>query len=432
MIRELINKINAKQADKRKEKEDGVSQEFAFSNQESFAKPIPSVERAIAPDIRFKQCSIELEGGFTNSYEIILQGDNNFQAKVVTSPKDLALKRRMLNNPEAICGINAGFFFFADVASHLPIDGTFNLCVGDGKIVGLPCVNRPALLVSDGKLTVREIRARGKISIGDKKIRWHGAHSKKVRDGAVLYNSACCMIEHRLNDRHKEERFLRDDVNTTPRHSEITDMIVRANTDGQLIVAEINTGGGSDFFAGNFILQMKNDLAQNIRLGDSVVVDMLDDLELSSIQSAVTIGPKVNHFANESTHQINTDKSLGSHPPFRQKRMARSIIYQDMEGDIHLRIFDGAPKTKNFQGVTPREAAELIGSNVRWAYHLDPGQSAKLAVSTEEEVQTYSNEHYLRLPKRDQVPALWTPKGSRPTTSALLFFRNKQLAKPKE
>ena len=101
--------------------------------------------------------------------------------------------------------------------------------------------------------------------------------------------------------------------------------------------------------------------------------------------------------------------------------MARSVIYKDKVGLIHLRVFDGAPRTNSFQGLAPLEVAKLIPPDaVQWAYHLDPGQSSKLATRPAEgKVESFGNNHYLRWPKNVNQTFLWNGLNGRPVASAI-------------
>ena len=197
--------------------------------------------------------------------------------------------------------------------------------------------------------------------------------------------------------------------------------VVCEERDKQLIVTETRRGGGTAVASGNFVLQGVASILQDVSLGDVVTINYRD-LDLENIKSAITIGPSVTHFEHEDDHLINHDKSLGDNPPFTNRRMARSVVYKTKE-NIVFEIFDGAPKTKLFKGVTPKEVAEILNQeclDLEWAYFLDPGQSARLAVRhPDNTIEGFGNRHYVRWPKLPNHPYVWAGEHGREVPSVV-------------
>jgi hypothetical protein len=120
------------------------------------------------------------------------------------------------------------------------------------------------------------------------------------------------------------------------------------------------------------------------------------------------------------SHGVNKDASLGSKPPFLAAcRLARTALYETVDGDVHMRLFDGRPGSENFTGLTPSEAVEIIReeSEIVWGCFLDPGQTARLNIRTDGGVQSFGNRHYLRWPRRPDEKYVWLPEHGRPVAS---------------
>ena len=350
-----------------------------------------------------------------------------------------------------IACINGTFFFLEDgKLDKVPSEVIYNLNIRDGKTVGLPSIKRPSLFVTkDGKIHARELEANGTVLIGGREIFWTGgepiAHNRLDKteetmiSGAVLYNSACCSIEYEDPKDKKSLRKLRQDLNATPKKGGVTDVVVSADKTDKLYVTSINQGGGTDFFKGNFILQIQSSELKDVKIGDEVDPKTLGNLNINEIKSAVTTGPAVDYFRDNDDHEINHDLSLGSFPPFdANARYARSVMYEDSASNIHMVVFDAVPRSEHMKGVTPKEVAEHIPKDTKWAVFLDGGQSSRITFESSQpnekdvEVEARGNKQYVRLHKRDKKSQtaegegqfLWTTRG-RPLSSLIALYRHK-------
>jgi len=139
-----------------------------------------------------------------------------------------------------------------------------------------------------------------------------------------------------------------------------------------------------------------------------------------SLQGAVSVGPMLGE-ADFTNHPINSDKSLGGKPPFLDVPLVRTVLYEKDDGTMHLRLFDGRPGSPIFPGVTPRQAADAIKgeSEIAWGCFLDPGQTAKLIVRTQNDMASYGNTHYLKWPEQPGEKFIWVPKTGRPVASMI-------------
>ncbi|MBY0538972.1 phosphodiester glycosidase family protein [Patescibacteria group bacterium] len=387
----------------------------------TFAKRIERFSREVQPGIQVTGETIELgDGHFTNRYDLIVDtNDPLFSTRIISMPSATHARNLLRRDKKIKATVNGGFYFLADgKPSKVPSEPTFNLNIRGGKVLGLPATDTVGLLSVDGKLTAEVIRAQGKMRVGEKKIRWRGgqhiAHGDRSTESetylldqnAVLFNSSCCTLEYEVPGDNTSLRMVQEHLNKTPTRQDVTDVVVRTSPDGTLRVHSVLPGGGSDFFDGNFVLQMSNDVARDIKTGDEVEPTLLDNIEIYGIESAITVGPLVHHFLENEGHSVNADKSLGN-SPFGRVRFARSVAYEDNDGKLHFTVFDAVPRSTYMKGITPHEIARLIPTDARWAVFLDGGQSSRITYENvqndEVDIRSFGNKAYLRLHTADET-----------------------------
>ena len=415
-------------------------------NPETFANRIDEPYTLNVEDgVTLSGRTIELEGGyFTNMYDLVFPGsDVNMRSDIFTTKRPLYPHRIFADEVNVsgtpIACINGSFFFLQDEQIDLsPVEIVYNLDVREGWVLGLPSANRPALIIKkSGRIEAVNLDASGLMLIGNKTVRWVGgesvAHQKSeisvVSGQGVLFNSACCTIRYdNGGDKTSLRRLIRQ-LNFSPRAEDVVDVVVKAGTDGMLRVIAVNNGGGTDFFVGNFIVQLHRDDARGINIGDVVLPQTVGCINLQDVHSAITTGPLVHHFLLKDDHEINLDSSLGSFPPFAPGvRYARSVMYEDVDGLVHMVVFDAVPLSKFMKGVTPKEVAKNIPENARWAVFLDGGQSSRITFRSGSDVDARGNRQYVRLHKTDKVTKespidvrfLWSARG-RPLTTMIVL-----------
>ncbi len=426
--------------------------EKLIKDPETFAKRIEAESRELQPGLELTQETIELgEGHFANKYDLKFGVDS--RANIITGT-DFFYQHRLFHpknrnsiqygTPAAV--INGPFFYLEDEKTeNAPQELMYNLNIRNGKVIGLPSASREAIMVNlDGKLQAKKLLARGSIQICNNDIDWVGGEAVAHRrtdiseyadsNTTILFNSACCTIAYDDPKDKKSLRRLRKDLNQTPIREGVDDLVVSVNPDnGELYISEINEGGGTDFFKGTFILQTNKQNSHLVKVGSVVEPTFIDDVRLSDVASAITVGPSVHHFLENSDHDINHDQSLGTFPPFSpNQRYARSIAYEDTDGFFHFVVFDAVPRSQYMKGVTPHEAAKNIPKNVKWAVFLDGGQSSRITYVNDPktgDIGANGNTQYLRLHERHKSGQglldaegehqyLWSRKG-RPVPSVI-------------
>lgn len=465
-MKEKIENINVSVARKEGLVGDGeVSYEAvkdAIRNPENFAQRVDYSRVEIATGVFLESKTLELgDGHFTNVYDMTFNNSSSeLNVEILTKQTPLYPHRLFTKAPtfspfsadgELVACINGAFFFLQDeMLEKVPGEIIYNLNIREGHSFGLPAVTREVLYVTkDGRLHETRLEAVGTIEINGKTIEWIGgepiAHLKTNYDPtlpqkgkALLFNSACCTIQYEDATDKTSLRKLRHDLNATPRSSGVTDVVVSLGKNGESFISEINHGGGTDFFSGNYILQIGTDFVQGMEVNQKVTPQTVGMLNLADIKSALSTGPAVHHFLENNDHEINHDPSLGTFPPFDPiARYARSVIYEDKTGHIHMVVFDAVPRSKKMKGVTPREVAENIPMDSKWAVFLDGGQSSRLTYIADPKEDSLAfgakgNKQYVRLNERlktSQIPGkedqfIWSTRG-RPLSSMILLRKKR-------
>lgn len=384
---------------------------------------------ALATDIPVKNCLENLGQGVTISSETIDLGSDNFTNLYVVSflkdkvkpsiqsfdylmsPSDFLKSKANLIHRIASSG---GFFFLADVFSERPRELALNLSSSEGKIRSLPVVDREAVIVDRGRLTVRFLSALGALTLNDREFSWSGSRTDYDSD-ITIFGNGNSVIRHIGNTATGTIRVLDEESRYSP----------TIKTDDQLDIGFIGMGGstfrpvtyspygGLDIFSHDFIARLK---PEQIPKGNwTVDIKTVGGIATNRFfEGSFSAGPMLN-IQDFDGNPINKDPSLGDNPPFGDRRMARIALFGTDDGYTRIALFDGRPNSKLFSGVTPREATEILFSlwTVEWGCFLDPGQTAKICTISDGELRSYGNRHYLEWPSDQNGYFKWAPDQGR-------------------
>lgn len=343
------------------------------------------------------------DGNFTNVYDLFWNPNQvDISPSINSSNKPYFLQDQIKNDPTVIALIDGGFFFLSDKASRGPVDLPYNLCIRNGNLLGLPSSDQPIIYVQSSKLKTKEAKAAGTMSIKNQKISWVGAQSQEIARGenvATLYNSKCSdVVKVRDQETGIQIGILDEEHITTPKNKEVFDLVIKSDKEGDLRIAKINAGGGTHFFDGLFILQMKSGI-KKYHFGDLVTEITLDGLELQTVYSGISIGKRV-----DDPFFLETIR--------RDRRDARSLIAEDMQGHIHFMVFDGSKYIPGFRGISAEDITPFFPHNkFKWAYFLDGGGSSRLIVRNQGEIKYLANKFVFR--KLKDGTLLWDWKKGR-------------------
>lgn len=360
------------------------------------------------------------ESGFANVYDVACEPGAG-TARIHVSDRPVEPKTTEQADG-ALVTTSAGFFFLADKASGLPRQASLNLAIDGGRIVSLPVVDREAVMTRSGVLSAEHIRAEGEFAINGNSVTWTGSRTGRSAD-CYIYGNGNAVITHEKDPATGTSRVLDEASRLTPAiptedRGRLVDVGFMAAEDGSFRSVDISESGGLDIFGHDIVARCP---AGCIYPGRENRLDVRrigalrgDDLP----ESAVSVGPSLDT-GDFAAHPINHDPSLGSQPPFTERRMARLVLYEDLENKTHLRLFDGRPGSQDFRGVTPSEARDAIAADTgyRWGCFLDPGQTAKIWVEEHGMSASYGNRHYLRWPQDDKDNYAWVPDKGRPISS---------------
>jgi hypothetical protein len=185
-----------------------------------------------------------------------------------------------------------------------------------------------------------------------------------------------------------------------PLSADVVDLVVVRRD----VVSARYPGGGADLFEGSFILRGRASLVDGIRVGDTVEIQSVGGIDCSGIESGFSVGPSVATAAQGGDTLDGYDASLGVSPFLPGARYARTLISLDNDL-LRLQVLDGAPLSRTFQGVSCSETAQLVtadGLDPTRVYHLDGGQSSKLAFVRDGAPAVFGSMHYLLWPKQDE------------------------------
>ncbi len=374
-------------------------------------KEIP-FDSEIYPSVFLKKYSEQFSAGnFTNIYDLYWDPKQTHLIPEITSSNTpYFLNDHIQANQEIIATINGAFFFLSDVADREPVDLPYNFCIRQGRIIGLPSADDPIIYIENKKLFTRPITAKGSMKIGTTIIKWVGAKSRNSKETscAVLYNSSCSDVVKSRDPLTNIQIGVLDSENiTTPFNNHLTDIVIGRNKKGDLSVIEINPFGGTHFFAGNFILQVKKG---TFKVGDIVQPLTLDGLNLAKIEDGLTIGKSIlDEFFEESIRSDRKD--------------ARSVIAEDVKGMLHLITFDGSKYIPGFHGVSALDIQDLFKkTDFNWAYFLDGGGSSRMVVRKNNKLQSYANQFAFQ--KFENGWVKWDWERSRKITSSISLRLN--------
>ena len=397
-------------------------------DQEPFAIRLRPGALEVTPGVAFSARTIELgDSRFTNLYELAVD-TRRAQVGVHGGAGGFHLPE-LFQDTAAVAALNGSFSFISDDAAYQPEEYCLDFCARDGVVVSVPTIAKPALVIGrDGAVQLRELAARGTLLIGPRRHDWIGSKADP-RPGEerslLVYGAANCRVEYAAAERVGLLRGVRPETNQTPRgEADVVDLVV-TRVDGAHVVKALCPGGGTDLFAGSFILRADAAVLAEVRVGDPVRIASIDGLDCADVASGFSIGPSVAAAARAETEPLaGYDESLGLSPFLPGARYARTLISL-ADRVLRLRVLDGAPLTQRFQGVSCAEAARLIaadGLDPAHVHHLDGGQSAKLAFRPPGAAPVvFGSMHYLLWPKQGEGEFAWRGHQGRLLHSALII-----------
>ncbi|MFF3265065.1 hypothetical protein ACFYWO_38620 [Streptomyces sp. NPDC002932] len=378
-------------------------------DQRPFAVRVAARRRLLARGVCLDSETVELGGDdFTNMYTLrVCLSAASVEAE--SNPAGFHLRDQC--GTDAIAAVSGAFSFISDEPSHQPAEPCLDFCFRFGETVSLPTVTKPAFLVCRGQPSLRTLLAAGTLRVGGTMCEWIGskeaAAPDTVRRGALaVFSAANCTIRYADNALTGFTRFVDRRGNVTSRDPGVVDAVVERVAPDTHVIRSVHPGGGADLFIGSYVLRAAAAQARLLAVGAEVRVTGIAGIAAEDLVCGISVGPSA---ADAAVGDVSAyDASLGI-SPFRPVRYARTLLWKQGEA-LYFRVFDGAPLTDSFQGVTPLEAAHHLrqsGVDPRTAYHLDGGQSSKISFRCGGGAEVVGNFHYLKWPSAPETAFRW-------------------------
>ncbi|HCH33962.1 MAG: hypothetical protein UY35_C0019G0007 [Candidatus Saccharibacteria bacterium GW2011_GWC2_48_9] len=380
---------------------------------------VPILERreSISEGLEFHAFTLELEGGqFTNVYDVSYRKGDLAPAIQVHDQLTSVYDYAQGHDNNVVTG--GGFFFLSDHGSGLPRQLALNLAAVDGRVRNLPVMDREAVLSNGHNLSATHVQALGTMSIGGKELTWSGSLTSHATDAKVFANGNA-VITHEHSEETGSTRVLDERSRFSPdmEDGEKIDVGFISRANGTFVPMERSKTGGVDIFAHDFVVRCHE---RYLAGTPEMQVHLVGGMAVDAMRGALSVGPMLSTGDFEA-HPINKDASLGGKPPFLERPLARTTLYETEDGTVHVRLFDGRPGSEVCPGVTPSEVVKsVLGETaIAWGCFLDPGQTAKLCVRTGDEVESLGNRHYLKWATQSGEKYVWVPRVGRPTASVI-------------
>ncbi len=386
-------------------------------------KPVSTSAELIKPGVSLTVSSIDMgDNTFTNSYDLAFNG-NDQQTEIVAFDSLTTICDFISNagSRRYIAATGGGFFYLADRASGLPRQLALNLSISRGNLRSLPVIDRESVVTSHNSLEVRSLVALGSLSINGYELDWSGSLTDYDTELKV-YSNGNVVINHQQDPVTGSVRVLDESSRYTPtiEGDDMIDVGFIGRGGNNFIGVGGSTNGGVDIFSHDFVLRCSERYVEG---NSELEVHTIGGIALSRFEGgAFSAGPTLN-IVDFNNHPINRDLSLGSHPPFLDTRLARTVLYKTEDDLTHIRLFDGRPGSPVFPGITPAEAVSHImsESETEWGCFLDPGQTAKLCINYAQRTESYGNKHYVRWPSETNPDFLWVPETGRPVANVIVL-----------
>jgi hypothetical protein len=322
--------------------------------------------------------------------------------------------------------MNAGFMYTVDSSPIWPDNFTYHLQVADRKLIGLPTKTKYALVASNGRLRPELVEARGKLRVGNMDIDWVGSNEPDA-ESAESGGAAVCFGP-------VNQGLIKHDEGVLPDPGR---MMVQAKSGSKLVLFGLALGleakiyditdGRLPYLASAFILRVADEVAADLRPGDTITHWRVGGLAPDNAEDAVTVGVMLTDSPEELERRRQADRLAitrrndGRTPFYGQgdSQKGRTCLFRTADGRIHFLIADARPKVPGQHGLTLRELAAFLYDNhdVDWALSLDGGQSSKICWSSAGSGGILGNLHYIN---KLGIEPRWDGVNGRPVTSCVI------------
>lgn len=287
---------------------------------------------------------------------------------------------------------------------------TNNFFVHGGQFYHLPVVDRSALLIfKNGQVSIPFLRARGTFKIGQNEFSWIGRRDLNdtqlenlPENQAVVYTSSVAKIvqleDPIIGPFRKAQKTLTDEL--LGRFNAIIERKQQKHFVAKISQKPLPVTKGA------MILNLPGKFKSQISVGDALNNVTIDNLKVSDIYDAVSVGPKLEkdkkaRIAQARLEGHDYDPSLSNTPHDENCKMARSCLVLRKDNTLASVLVDGIPQARDiYPGVTPQELSGFVFDfypDVREVVATDPGGTMKSVHRTKygEDPEVFGNSHYL-------------------------------------
>lgn len=364
-------------------------------------EPQEEVDKILAPGLRCRCGSFPVASGFVNylSFEVDL---GLRQLTVLHSYRPVYPLRAFerLNGAKVL--LNLGYFYLSTYEDLDPVPPprirAGGLVVSRGRLVGLPILDRSALLIfRDGLVAARLLKAQGWVSINGRRLTWVGSKTHH-RGEVVVYTSSNIEIKaqnHPVVGPFREAQA----TYATPHLGK--KLIICQIKRGQVRVTRVQKTKAL-INSADLILEVPSSLKAS--RASRVCLESIDGINLKDLSQASSLGPILRSDPQSRQDQIRqeglaADAFLSNSPHREDLRLARGCLVPLPQNRLATVSIDGIPQADEiYPGVTPQELHDFVAKlfpDRQEVVCTDPSNTLKVIYKNSGRTHVFGNTHYL-------------------------------------
>lgn len=393
-------------------------------------KPIKSSVRNVADGIIYKQLPYFFSDAygkhFVNIYSLEVDSEETKAHFAMEFSRDgdycinLVKKAEKKVKGKIVGALNCNFGLIVDKYDRFPVDISYNLHIENKKLIQIPSVDKPAILIDPKqKVSMKYLFAIGKISVGKLTIEWVGAKSKKynyfyARNRGVIYNSYCRGLLLLKNEVTGTKKYFDKERSFTPKDRRKIDIIV-GEKGNKLKVISMNRNTKTHLFEGNFILSLPKRYTNDIKLGDTVQIESIGEINPAKFVYGSTGSPLLVPNVKEARKNILADRGIqtrseGGKGAYRKDgKFCRSCIIKSSGKTIFF-LADARKGMKGQEGLSIYMLRYILAHlypNFDSAVNVDGGNAPKLIVDRDGDYDVLGNLQYKKWPTESNPKFTW-------------------------
>ncbi len=360
------------------------------------------------------QESVELgEGKFVNAYRLEAENDR-VAFEIANLQKPTPLVSLVKSRRRVMAGINLGSMLVVD-GKQKPVFSGYNLVLDKGSIWQYPSNTRPAAIVVNGNLFIKQVKNRGSIRIGNTYLRWVGSNVEEpLRRGTVKIFG---IFDVDLVKKDGKRVIINTSGWVAPSNTELLLGCIKVRQ--EVTVREISKSKLNllDFW---FVIKGLRDDLSGIQIKDRVA-GSLQGMKDSDVVSAVSLSFRLPRTIEQFRQSVSRELiPVNGRISVLDENYRKSWSVIAFRGSrVIMLVVDARPSIENQKGMNVFELHKFLYQDlgVNFAVCADSGQSGKLCVRMVDEIKVMSNLHYINL--HNKMP-FWDGIRGRPVSSALL------------